>query len=44
MAIFGAVVDALRKNRWDLIFVGTMVVFIGLMSLSDRRNLSATCS
>jgi len=37
-AVFGAIMGALRRNRWDLILSGVVVVFIGVMSLSDRTQ------
>ncbi len=37
-ALFGAVIGAFRKNRWDLILAGMVIVFIGVMSLSDRTQ------
>jgi hypothetical protein len=37
-AVFGAIVGALRKSRWEMIFAGMVVVFVGVMSLSDRTQ------
>ncbi len=37
-ALVGAAVAAFRKNRWDLILAGTVVVFILVMSLSARTQ------
>lgn len=37
-ALFGGVIGALRKNRWDLILTSMVVVFIFVMSLSDRTQ------
>jgi hypothetical protein len=37
-ALFAAVMGIVRRNRWDLILAGTVVVFIAVMSLSDRTQ------
>jgi hypothetical protein len=37
-AAFAAVLGVIKKNRWDLILTGLIVVFVGVMSLSDRTQ------
>jgi hypothetical protein len=37
-AAFGALMGVLKRNRWDLILAGLVVVFIGVMSLSNRTQ------
>lgn len=37
-AVFGAIVGGLERNRWNLILAGMIVVFIALMSVSDRTQ------
>jgi hypothetical protein len=37
-AVFGAVMGVMRKNRWDIILTGTVVVFIAVMSIADRTQ------
>ena len=37
-AAIALVIGMLRRNRWDLIIGGFVVVFVGVMSLSDRTQ------
>jgi hypothetical protein len=37
-ALFATVLGALRRNRWELILGGAVVVFVTVMSLADRTQ------
>lgn len=37
-ALYVGIMGILRRNRWDTILAGTVVVFIAVMSLSDRTQ------
>lgn len=37
-ALWAGISGALRKNRWDMILGGTIVIFISIMSLSERTQ------
>lgn len=37
-AAFGALMGLFRRNRWDLIFTGLVIAFVGVMSVSDRTQ------
>jgi hypothetical protein len=37
-AAFGAAMGVLRRNRWDMILAGLVIVFVGIMSLSGRTQ------
>lgn len=37
-ALYTGITGALRRNRWDTILLGTIAIFIVIMSLSDRTQ------